>query len=81
MIKADISKNNPQQNIQASGNIPELLSDLALLVNGIYTQFQNADPNTAALFRMGVENMIKDPNGPAWGNPGNQTGIVFRKPR
>ena len=80
MIKAYISKENPQQNVQASGNIPELMNDIAFLINGIYTQFQNADPNTAKLFRTGIENMIKDPNGPAWGTPGYQTGIVFRKP-
>ena len=81
MIKAEISKDNPQQKVQASGNVPELMNDIAILINGIYTQFQNADPTTAALFRAGVENMIKDPNGPAWGTLGNQTGIIFRKPR
>ena len=80
MITAEISKDNPQQYIQASGNIPELMKDLAVLICGLYTQFQNADPNTAALFRTGVENMIKDPNGPAWSTQGNQTGIIFRKP-
>lgn len=80
MIKADISKDNKQQLMQASGNVPEILNDIAILVNGIYTQFKNADPITAKLFRMGIENIVKDPNGPMWGTLGNQTGIVFRKP-
>lgn len=80
MIKAEINKENPQQNVQASGNVPELMKDIAILISGIYTQFQNADPKTAKLFRMGIENMVNDPNGPVWNATGNQTGIIFKKP-
>lgn len=80
MIKAEISKDNPQQNIQASGSVPDLMKDIAVLINGLYAQFQNADPMTAKLFRMGIENMVNDPNGPVWSPTGNQTGIIFRKP-
>ena len=80
MIRAEISQDNPQQNIQASGSVPDLMKDIAVLINGLYTQFQNADPMTAKLFRIGIENMVNDPNGPVWGSAGNQTGIIFRKP-
>lgn len=79
MIKAEIKK-NAQATITATGSIPELLTDMAVLISGIYTQFKNTSPAAATLFRSGLENMIKDPNGPAWKALGNQTGIIFRQP-
>lgn len=81
MIKANISKKNKQQIINASGSIQELLSDMAILVGGIYTQLRNADPATALQFRTGMTNMISDTWGPAWQPMGNQTGIIFQKPQ
>lgn len=80
MINANISRGNETQVISAKGYVPELLTDIAVLVNGIYTQFSNADPNTAAMFRDGLVKMLQDPNSSVWTPIGNQTGIIFQIP-
>lgn len=80
MIKAEISKENKQQLIRASGNVGELMNDIAVLVNGIYTQLRSADTASALMFRTGMINMLSDRNSPVWQPMGNQTGIVFQKP-
>ena len=80
MIKVNISKENKQQDITAAGSVPEILTDVAMLISSIYTQFKNVDPDTAEKFRSGLVNMVQDPNGPAWKAWGNQTGIIFQRP-
>ena len=80
MIRANISKNNKQQIITAAGSVPEIMNDMAILINGIYTHLRNADQTTALLFRTGMINMITDYNGPVWQTLGNQTGIIFQLP-
>lgn len=80
MIKANISKENKHQTIVASGDIPELMNDTAVLINGLYTQLRNADPASALMFRTGMINMIADTKSPVWQPMDNQTGIVFQKP-
>ncbi len=77
MIRANISRENKQQIIVATGSIPEMVNDVAVLLNGIYNQFNAASPAAAKLFRKGVEDMVKDPNGTIWKAAGNQTGIAF----
>ena len=81
MIQANISKENKQQTITATGSVPELLGNIAVLIGGIYTQFKNTSPGTALLFRQGVMNMVNDPNAPVWQTQSGQIGIVFQKPQ
>ena len=80
MLDVKIGKRFPKQTITAAGSIPELMNDLAILLSGIHTQFQNADPATALMFRQGVQAMVRDTNGPCWQPANNQTGIIFQKP-
>lgn len=80
MIKANINRENQVQEISAKGAVLELMTDVAVLIGGIYTQLHNADPTTAAIFKHGIANMANDPTGPMWQALGNQTGIVFRQP-
>lgn len=80
MIRANISKENTKQIIEATGSIPELLNDVAVLLSGIYNQFNAVSPAAAKLFKTGIENMVKDPNSVVWQAGGNQTGIAFQLP-
>ncbi len=80
MIQANIAKENEKQIIYASGEIPELLTDIALLVSGIYTQLKGASPEAAEMFRTALTKVVQDQNGPMWRAIDGQTGIVFRKP-
>lgn len=80
MIKANISKENDTPDITAQGNVMELVSDVTVLISAIHTQFQNMDPATAWMFRVGLQAVVRDTNGPCWMPAGGQTGIIFRKP-
>ena len=79
MLNVKIDKENSNPTIQASGNLPELLNDIAVMIRALHTQFQAADSATAHYFRTGLINMTNDPNSPMWKALGNQTGIAFRK--
>lgn len=80
MIQANISKKNNQQTITAVGDVPELMNDLAIIVNGIYGQLQTASPSAAAQFRFALIGMLSAIDSPVWKPMGNQTGITFRMP-
>ena len=80
MLDVKIGKGLQKQTIIASGSIPELLGDLAVIVSGIHTQFQNADPTAAVMFRQALQAMVADQDGPCWQAMNNQTGIIFQKP-
>lgn len=80
MIQANIARGNEKQIIHASGEIPELLTDIIVLVSGIYTQLKGASPETAEMFRTALTKVVQDQNGPMWKAIDGQTGIVFRKP-
>ena len=81
MIKANISRENETQVVAAEGNVVELVSDVTVLINSIHTQFQNMDPATAWMFRVGLQEVVRDPNGPCWKPADGQTGIIFPKPK
>ncbi len=82
MIKVEIRKETPDKkgvaNINASGNVPELLSDTAMMVNGIYRQLAAVNPELAMAFRYGLVNMAIDPESPMWGNTGDQIGFAIK---
>lgn len=80
MIKANIGKENENHVINAKGTVPELLTDIAILINGLYTQFANVSPETAAQFRIGLVAMLQDPQSVVWSPLENQTGIIFQSP-
>lgn len=80
MIKVNISRENEKQVIEAKGSVQEMLTDMAVLLSGIYNQFQNADPATAAVFRRGMQAMMADPDSPCWKVLGDMTGISFQTP-
>ena len=81
MIQATISKKNNQQTITAVGDVPELMNDLAILVNGLYSQLMAANPAEAAKFRFGMIGMLSAIDSPVWKPMGNQTGITFQIPK
>lgn len=81
MIQATISKKNNQQTITAVGDVPELMNDLAILVNGLYSQLMAANPATGIQFRFGLIGMLSDIESPVWKPMGNQTGITFQIPK
>lgn len=79
MLNVDINKDKGSPIIHASGNLMEILNDIAVMTSALYTQFQAADPTTAQYFRTGFINMTNDPDSPMWKALGNQTGIAYRK--
>ena len=43
MLKVDINKDGSKPVVHASGNIMEILNDIAIMTSALYTQFQAAD--------------------------------------
>lgn len=80
MIQAKINNKTNQHIIDTSGDLQDLLQDIAILVSGIYTQLGNNDPAAAAIFRTGLQNMTADSRGPMWQSHGDQTGIIITQP-
>ena len=80
MIKANISKKTNQQTVTATGAVPELMNDLAIIISGIYNQLKTANPAEAVQFRFGMIGMLSAANSPVWTPMGNQIGITFRMP-
>lgn len=80
MIQAKISKENATNLVTAEGNVMELVNDVTVLISSIHNQFQNMDPATAWMFRVGLQAVVRDTNGPCWKAAGGQTGITFKKP-
>lgn len=80
MLKTNINKNNEKQIIEATGSIPELMNDVAVVLSAIHNQLEAVSPAAAVFFKRGIERMIKDPKGKVWTASGNQTGITFRMP-
>ncbi len=78
MLKAKIEKNEKTV-IEANGSVTELMTDVAVLVSGIYNQFLAASPDTAAMFRAGMINLTNDEKGPMWRPVDGQKGIIFPK--
>ena len=66
--------------IEANGSIPELLTDIAVVINAIYTQFSTADRASAAAFRAGIKSIVNDSGSIMWRPLEGQTGIIFPKP-
>ena len=79
MLKAKIQKGE-RATIEATGSTMEIMADILVLINSIHTQFQSADPGTAAAFRLGLSESLSDPNSSVWKAHDGQTGIIFHKP-
>lgn len=79
MIEAKI-RSDITSTVDAAGTVPELLEDVALLINVIYNQFSNVDPGAAEMFRIGLRGFINDKNSAVWKPTEGMTGIIFPKP-
>lgn len=79
MLKATIQKGESSA-IEATGSTMEIMADILVLINSIHTQFQSADPGTAAAFRLGLSEILADPNSSVWKAHDGQSGIILQKP-
>lgn len=78
MLKAKVCKDEKTV-VEASGSVPELLNDIAVLVSSIYNQLGAAGPYPAMAFRTGLTNLVKDEGSPMWRPVEGQSGIIFPK--
>ena len=77
MLKVNIKKGE-QSEIVATGSTAEIMADIVVTINSIYGQMQAADKNGAEEFRLGLFNVMTDPNGPMWKPIEGAEGVEFK---
>lgn len=53
--------------VEASGNLAELLTDLALTIKAVHVQMKNVDPVAAETFKAALKIGVAMEDGPVWG--------------
>ncbi len=67
--------------IEAQGNIAEITSDVAGVINAIHTQFNQSEPLLAEMFKSALSDLITSPESPLWTPQGSAIGVCISKPR
>lgn len=65
----------------ASGDIVEISADVALVINGIYSQLAHSDPVLAQIFRYNLTKLINDPQNPVWNTSAPGDGMCIIQPK
>lgn len=79
MIKCHIERGKRSE-IEARGSAMEIATSIAVVINSIHTEFQNADPETAAAFRKCLTAIINKPESPVWKPLDGHNGIIYQIP-
>ena len=78
MLKVNIQKGQASI-VEATGTVEEITTDIAVVVNTIYTQFNSVDPETAHALRIAFSALVNEPRGLMWKPLDGQSGIIFQK--
>lgn len=79
MLKVHIERGK-RSDIAARGSAMEIAANIAVVINSIHTEFQNADPETAVAFRECLTAIINKPESPVWKPQDGQAGIIYQIP-
>lgn len=66
MLKCHLEKETGTGKIEVRGSPIEILSDVAFLINDVYTLFQNNSPITGDFFRTILRDAVNDDSSPIW---------------
>ena len=66
--------------IEARGDLAEISSDIAYIINAIHTQLRQREPVLAETFKSAFVMAITHPKSPIWESQGNMRGIIFSVP-
>ena len=82
MLKVDIHQKSEKPNIvMVQGNIVEITSEVAVVINTMFTRFNLTEPSLADAFRHTLTEIVALPDSPIWENS-DQIGICIpRKKR
>ena len=80
-IKVGRSKGGAASTCTASGDIIEISADVALVINGIYSQLSHSDPMLAQIFRYNLTKLIIDPQNPVWNTAAPGDGMCIIQPK
>lgn len=77
-FKVDRERNQ----IMANGTTEEIMTDLCLVINSLYSAMAGRDKLLASLFRKGITRLVCDPDSALWDtNASCGTGLVISVPR
>lgn len=81
MLKIRINKNGGGPSvIEAQGSMLEITSDIAHVINDIYTQVKQSDSIQALLFKEAITQLVTSENTPLWEQQGESVGFCFAVP-
>ena len=66
MLKCHLEKETNTGKIEVKGSPIEILTDVAFLINDVYTLFQNNSPIMGDLFRDILRDAVNDDSSPIW---------------
>ena len=66
MLKCHLEEEADTCKIEVKGSPIEILSDVAFLINDVYTLFQNNSPIMGCLFRDILRDAVNDDSSPIW---------------
>lgn len=66
MLKCHLEKETDTGKIDVKGSPIEILSEVAFLINDVYTLFQNNSPIMGDFFRIMLRDAVNDDSSPIW---------------
>ena len=79
MLKVNVNGNRSQ--IEATGSTEEIMTDICLIINGIYATMLNRNKELAHIFRKGFTRVVVDPDSVLWDASASRgTGLMMTVP-
>lgn len=71
MIKAEVHMETGAVRLQMNGSLKEILVEVTMLLNGIYTTYAKNDPKAAQVFRRALVRAMVDSENDFWSGVSN----------
>lgn len=83
MLKVDIKNaaGGDDIHVMASGDILSIVAEVAIVINGVYTQLSQASPVLGRVFRQNLISLAFDPESPLWEARNADMGICITVPK
>lgn len=80
MLKVNVNGNH--SHIEATGSTEEIMTDICLIINGLYATMLNQNKELAHIFRKGLTRVVVDPDSVLWDASASRgTGLMNRAER
>lgn len=77
MLKVDMNRKEHKENVVSQGNLEEITTDIAHLINGFYVGLKQSSPAAAEMFRKCLTIMATEDDSVLWKPTNNLTVVSF----